>query len=71
MDGVTSFRTEIPPHVVDATHSLQPDLKKLLKSTIRAIAADPECGNSTGYGSIACAAFESSMPFIKKRVSFV
>lgn len=41
MDGVTSFRTEIPPHVADATHSLQPDLKKLLKSTIRAIAADP------------------------------
>ncbi len=41
---MNSFRLDIPPHVADVTHSLHPDLKQLIKAAIRAIAADPECG---------------------------
>lgn len=38
------FRPDIPSHVADVIRSLHPDLKQLIKSTIRAIAANPECG---------------------------
>lgn len=41
---MTPFRPDIPPHVADVIRSLHPDLKQLIKSAIRAIAADPECG---------------------------
>jgi mRNA interferase RelE/StbE len=41
---VTTFRTTIPPHIADVIHSLHPDLKRSVKSAIRAIALDPECG---------------------------
>ncbi|MGE0469248.1 MAG: type II toxin-antitoxin system RelE/ParE family toxin [Nitrospira sp.] len=39
-----TFRPDIPPHVADVIRSLHPDLKQLIKSAIRAIAANPECG---------------------------
>jgi mRNA interferase RelE/StbE len=42
---VISFRPDIPPHVADVIRSLHPDLKQLIKSAIRAIAANPECGD--------------------------
>ena len=38
------FRPDIPPHVTEVIRSLHPDLKRSIKSAIRAIAADPECG---------------------------
>ncbi|MDH4081998.1 MAG: type II toxin-antitoxin system RelE/ParE family toxin [Nitrospira sp.] len=41
---MTPFRPDIPPHVADVIRSLHPDLKALIKSAIRAIAANPECG---------------------------
>jgi mRNA interferase RelE/StbE len=41
---VTPFRPDIPPHVADVIRSLHPDLKQLIKSAIRAIAINPECG---------------------------
>lgn len=41
---MTPFRPDIPPHVADVIRSLHPDLKQLIKSAIRAIAADPDCG---------------------------
>lgn len=40
------FRPDIPPHVADVIRSLLPDLKQLIKSAIRAIVANPECGES-------------------------
>ena len=39
-----SFRPDIPPHVAEVIRSLHPDLKQLIKSAIRAITANPECG---------------------------
>ena len=41
---MTPFRPDIPPHVAAMIRSLHPDLKRSIKSAIRAIAADPECG---------------------------
>ena len=41
---MTPFRPDIPPHVADVIRSLHPDLNQLIKSAIRAFAADPECG---------------------------
>lgn len=41
---MTPFRPDIPPHVADVIRSLHTDLKQLIKSAIRAIAANPECG---------------------------
>lgn len=41
---MTPFRVDIPPHVAAVIRSLHPDLKRLIKSAIRTIAADPECG---------------------------
>jgi mRNA interferase RelE/StbE len=41
---VTPFRLDIPPHIADVIRSLHPDLKQLIKSAIRAIVANPECG---------------------------
>jgi len=42
---VTFFRPEIPPHVAEVIRSLHPDLKRSIKSAIRAITADHECGD--------------------------
>ena len=41
---MTTFRPVIPPHVADVIRSLDPDLKLAIKSAIRAIDSDPECG---------------------------
>ena len=41
---MTTFRPVIPHHVADVIRSLHPDLKRAIKSAIRAIASDPECG---------------------------
>jgi mRNA interferase RelE/StbE len=41
---VKPFRPDIPPHVAEVIRSLHPDLKRSVKSAIRAIASDPECG---------------------------
>ncbi len=41
---MTSYRPEIPPHVAEVIRSLHPDLKRSIKSAVRAIAANPECG---------------------------
>lgn len=38
------FRPDIPPHVAGMIRTFHPDLKRSIKSAIRAIAADPECG---------------------------
>lgn len=38
------FQPTIPPHVADVIRSLHPDLKRSVKSAVRAVAADPECG---------------------------
>ena len=38
------FRADIPSHVADVIRSLHPDLKRAIKSAVRAIATDPECG---------------------------
>lgn len=42
---MTFFRPDIPPHVAKVIRSLHPDLKRSIKSAVRAIAADPECGD--------------------------
>ena len=39
-----SFRPDIPPYVADVIRALHPELKQLIKAAIRAIVADPECG---------------------------
>lgn len=39
-----SFCPDIPPHVADVIRALHPKLKQLIKAAIRAIVADPECG---------------------------
>lgn len=39
-----SFRPDFPPHIADVIRALHPELKQLIKSAIRAIAANPECG---------------------------
>ncbi|BFU96134.1 MAG: hypothetical protein NTNFB02_28560 [Nitrospira sp.] len=41
---MTPFRPVIPPHIADAIRSLHPDLKRSIKSAIRAIAVEPEYG---------------------------
>ena len=41
---MTPFRPDIPPHVAEVIRTLHPDLTQLIKSAIRAIAANPECG---------------------------
>ena len=38
------FRPDIPPHVAEVIRSLHPDLKRSIKSAVRAIASNPECG---------------------------
>lgn len=38
------FRPDIPPHLAGMIRTLHPDLKRSIKSALRAIAADPECG---------------------------
>ena len=40
------FRPDIPPHVAKVIRSLHPDLKRSVKAAVRAIAADPERGES-------------------------
>ena len=39
------YRPDIPPHVAEVIRSLHPDLKRAVKAAIRAIAANPECGD--------------------------
>jgi mRNA interferase RelE/StbE len=41
---VNPFSPDIPPHGAEVIRSLHPDLKRSIKSAVRAIAADPECG---------------------------
>ena len=41
---MTPYRAEIPPHVAGVLRSLHPDLKRSIKSAIRAVTFDPECG---------------------------
>lgn len=41
---MTSLRPVIPPHVAGVIRSLHPDVKRAIKSAVRKIAADPECG---------------------------
>lgn len=41
---MTPFRLVTPPHVANVIRSLHPDLKRTIKSAVRKIAADPECG---------------------------
>lgn len=41
---MSSFRADIPPHVAGVIRTLHPDLKQIIKSAIRAILANPECG---------------------------
>ncbi|NOU12267.1 MAG: type II toxin-antitoxin system mRNA interferase toxin, RelE/StbE family [Nitrospira sp.] len=41
---MSPFRLDMPPHVAEVIRSLHPDLKQLIKSAIRAIVANPECG---------------------------
>lgn len=41
---MTPFRPDIPPHVAEIIRSFHPDLKRSIKSAVRAIASDPECG---------------------------
>ena len=38
------FRPDIPPHVAEVIRSLHPDLKRSIMAAVRAIAANPECG---------------------------
>ena len=38
------FRPDIPPHVAELIRSLRPDIKRSIKSAVRAIAENPECG---------------------------
>ena len=38
------FRPDIPPHVAEVIRSLHPDLKRSIKSAVRNITIDPECG---------------------------
>lgn len=38
------FQLVIPPHVAEVIRSLHSDLKQSIKAAVRAIAADPECG---------------------------
>lgn len=39
------FQPDIPPHLAQVIRSLHPDLKRSIKSAVRAIAVDPECGD--------------------------
>jgi len=41
---VNPFRSDIPPHVAEVIRSVHPDLKRSIKAAVRAIAANPECG---------------------------
>lgn len=41
---MTPFQPGIPPHIARVIRSLHPDLRRSVKSAIRAIASDPECG---------------------------
>jgi mRNA interferase RelE/StbE len=41
---VKAYRPEVPPRVAEVIRTLHPDLKRSIKSAVRAISADPECG---------------------------
>jgi len=43
---VIPFRPDIPPHVAEVIRSLHPDLKRSIKSAVRALATNPEAGES-------------------------
>ena len=38
------FRPAIPPRVADAIRHLHPDLKRSVRQAVRALCADPTCG---------------------------
>ncbi len=69
------FRPDIPPHVAEVIRSLHPDLKRSIKSAIRAIATDPECGEPlqrelTGLRKYRVRRFRISMSSTGKGKSF-
>lgn len=41
---MTAFRPDIPPHVAVVVRTLHPEIKQLVKSAIRTISTNPECG---------------------------
>ena len=41
---MSPFRPDVPPHVAEVIRALHPDLKRSVKAAVRAIAADPGCG---------------------------
>jgi len=43
---VIPFRPDIPPHVAEVIRSLHPDLKRSIKAAVRALATNPEAGES-------------------------
>jgi mRNA interferase RelE/StbE len=38
------YRPDIPPHVAEAIRTLPPDVKRVVKAALRALAADPAAG---------------------------
>lgn len=38
------YRPDIPPHVAEAIRTLPPDVKRVVKAALRALAADPSAG---------------------------
>ena len=43
---MAGFRPDIPPSVAEVIRHLSPELKRSVKHAIRAISADPHCGDS-------------------------
>jgi len=41
---VALFRSAIPPRVAEAIRHLHPDLKRSVRQAVRALCADPACG---------------------------
>lgn len=42
---MTPWRVDIPPHVAAGIRTLHPDLKRVIKAAVRAIATEPELGD--------------------------
>jgi mRNA interferase RelE/StbE len=42
---VTPWRVDVPPHVAAVVRTLHPDLKKVIKAAVRAIAFQPDLGD--------------------------
>lgn len=43
---MSRFQLDIPPHVGDTLRHLHPDLKRTMKAALRALASNPEIGES-------------------------